>query len=75
MDRESFIGLVYHLKIQRQMITFNIIRGNGGEVCQMALERIKKSMVTCILAFLKMDLNMVKDLRCMEMEIIIKESL
>jgi hypothetical protein len=72
MGKVNFIGSIYLPKIQKQINMFNITRDNGGEVYQMVLEHIKRSTVICILAFSKMVLNMEKDLKCMEMEIIIK---
>ena len=72
MEMVSFIGLVFHLAIQSQMNSFSITKVNGGEVCLMDSECIKKLMVIYIRDLSRMDLSMEKALSFMEMEITIK---
>jgi hypothetical protein len=75
MEMVNSIGLVFHLEIQSQMDSSNITKVNGGEVCLMDSECIKKLMVIYIRDRSRMDSNMEKVLNYMEMEITTKVNL
>ncbi len=55
MDKVNSIGLISPLKIQRVMISWSIMKDNGGEDYLMAKGSIRRSMVTYIWVSLKMD--------------------
>jgi hypothetical protein len=55
MDKVNSIGLISPLKIQRVMISWSIMKDNGGEDYLTAKGSIRRSMVTYIWVSLKMD--------------------
>lgn len=75
MDMASSIGTIFPPKIQKVMISWNIMKGSGGVDCLMVKEFIRSWMEISIWVFLKMDWNMGKEPNGLLMATITKESM
>jgi len=72
MDKVNSIGLISPLKIQRVMISWSIMKDNGGEDYLTAKGSIRRSMVTYIWVSLKMDWSTAKERNGSQMVTIIR---